>query len=250
MWFVWIIYCYFVDPFSLLGKLFPSSGLSWANPRLARSRTYVPWLLFLWSEPLTQDRFRALLVRGTAGHRGRSRVVPAGGPRPKSSAPAGFYPHPPSGSPTRPAVPKRAGRELPAGGGFSRRAWSGESWAEPRGRGQASPGRRCAAELRSPELSNFTRRETARARGVPHPRLGAHPSPALPSPFARSDPAACVFPGGGRQTAGHCVIHVPRSPMCVAVCVTDGAPGEYEGRGVNFLLKGPNTCVRSFLYYF
>lgn len=38
--------------------------------------------------------------------------------------------------------------------------------------------------------------------------------------------------------------------MCVAVCVTDGAPGEYEGRGVNFLLKRPNTCVRSFHYYF
>lgn len=33
MRFVWIIYCYSVDPFSLHGKLFSSSGLSWANPR-------------------------------------------------------------------------------------------------------------------------------------------------------------------------------------------------------------------------
>lgn len=33
MRFVWIIYCYSVDPFSLHGKLSPTSGLSWANPR-------------------------------------------------------------------------------------------------------------------------------------------------------------------------------------------------------------------------
>lgn len=190
-------------------------------------------------------------MRGTAGYRGRCPVVPPGGRGPKAQLGHVSIPIRPPGSPANPAVPEDAkALELPARGGFFGRASSGENRAQTGGRGQASRGLRCAAGLRSPKLTNFTRTDTACARGVPHRRLGIHPSLALPNPFARSDPTACVFPGGGRQTAGHCVIHVPRSPMCVAVCVTDGAPGEYEGRGVNFLLKGPNTCVRSFLYYF
>lgn len=146
----------------------------------------------------------------------------------------------PSGFRRRAAGPFLQAPENPAGGVFSRRA-------SVEGRGQASRGQQCAAGLGSRELTNFTRRDAACALGIPHPH---RPSHALPSLSARSDRAACVFPGGGRQTAGHCVIHIPRSPMCVAVCVTDGAPGACEGRGVNFLLKGPNTCVRSFLYYF
>lgn len=190
-------------------------------------------------------------MRGKAGYRGHSPVVPPGGGGPKAQLRQVSIPICPPRSPASPVVLEDAkALELPARGGFSRRASSGESPAQTRGRGQASLGRRWAAGLRSPKLTNFTRTDTACARGVPHWCLGVHPSLALPSPFARSDLAACVFPGGSRQTAGHCVIHVPRSPMCVAVCVTDGAPGEYEGRGVNFLLKGPNTCVRSFLYYF
>lgn len=190
-------------------------------------------------------------ARATAGHRGR----PSWWPRPKCSARAGFYHHPPARIPRKPSGSRR--RTGPRAAGPRWLFQEGIVWgklgadAGPRSGLPGPPG--LFGALRGsgpPELTNFTRRDTACARGVPHPRLGAHPSHALPSPFARSDPAACVFPGGGRQTAGHCVIHVPRSPMCVAVCVTDGAPGEYEGRGVNFLLKGPNTCVRSFLYYF
>lgn len=71
------------------------------------------------------------------------------------------------------------------------------------------------------------------------------PTPSLSGFFSRS-------PQGGRQPGGHCVIPcrcVPRSPMCVAVGVTDGAPEVCEGIEVNFLLKGAYTFGRSFLYY-
>lgn len=160
---------------------------------------------------------------------------------------------PPAGPrrPASPAVPEGALRgpflqapESPAGPpGFSRRAISD---AGPRP-GLPGPEVRCQARVPGAHELYLQRcsLRPGRPASMPQSPFLSYP----PSLFARSDPAACVFPGGGRQTAGHCVIHVPRSPMCVAVCVTDGAPGSCEGRGVNFLLKGPNTCVRSFLYY-
>lgn len=232
------------------GKLILSSGLSWANPRPGAEPTS-PAFVSLEQASYSGPVGSSLACEGYGGAQGSSLLVaeaqmlssgrflspPACPDPPKAQR----FPQTHRPASCRPEVAFPGGHRL---GKAGRRRGAA---VRPPGAAGALRG---SSGLRSPELTNFTRRDTACARGVPHPRLGAHPSHALPSPFARSDPAACVFPGGGRQTAGHCVIHVPRSPMCVAVCVTDGAPGEYEGRGVNFLLKGPNTCVRSFLYYF
>lgn len=160
---------------------------------------------------------------------------------------------PPAGPrrPASPAVPEGARRgpflqapESPAGGGFSRKA-SAAAGSQP-----GLPGPEVLCQARVPGAHELYLQRCSLRLGRPASVLRSPCLPYPPSLSARSDPAACVFPGCGRQTAGHCVIHVPRSPMCVAVCVTDGAPGACEGRGVNFLLKGPNTCVRSFLYYF
>lgn len=244
MRFVWIIYCYFEDRFSLHGWLFPSSvrrehGQEGAEPTspgfcFSGASSNSQPVRSLGRGPEVSARSSLLAAEAQALSSGRC-LSPAAGPRcPASPAvPEGLGPGPFLQAP-------KARREV---------VFPGERAQTP-GRRQASRGQRCAAGLESLELTNFTGRDAAFTRGVPHPRLGVHPSPALPSLSAQSDLAAGVLPGGGRQTAGHCVIHVPRSPMCVAVCVTDGAPGACEGRGVNFLLKGPNTCVRSFLYYF
>lgn len=79
------------------------------------------------------------------------------------------------------------------------------------------------------------------------------PARAFPpfSPHAATRPPTYSWEVVGRLRA-HCLIprrRVPRSPKCVAVCVTDGASGACEGIRVHLLLKGASTLVQSSLDY-
>ena len=79
-----------------------------------------------------------------------------------------------------------------------------------------------------------------------------HPGPCLPSFLSScSRPAADLFLGGGRQTAG--ALSCPTSPRPqvpeVCSCLTDGASGACEGVRGHLLLKGASTLVQSSLDY-
>ena len=82
------------------------------------------------------------------------------------------------------------------------------------------------------------------------PRPPAHAFPPF-SPSAATRPPTFSWEVVGRLRA-HCLIpcrRVPRSPKCVAVCVTDGASGACEGIRVHLLLKGAFMLVPSSLDY-
>lgn len=123
------------------------------------------------------------------------------------------------------------------------------------GLGQATRRQLRATELRFRERPNFASRDaapTGTTRSAPArprpPRPGPFPSLPFPlHPLLPQRPGCRHFPARwSPDCRAHCLIprrRVPRSPMCVAVCVTDGAPGACKAIGVNFLLKGSATFV-------
>lgn len=136
-----LLFCGFV----FLARKADSELRSLLGKSAAGSRTYIPCFCFSGASLLLRTGWEQPCLRGLRRGTG---VVPPGGRGPNAQLGQVSITTRLPGSPESPAVPADAqARELPARGGFSRRASSGESWAQTRGRGQASRGRRGSSGL-------------------------------------------------------------------------------------------------------
>lgn len=189
MRFVWIIYCYFEDRFSLHGWLFPSSvrrehGQEGAEPTspgfcFSGASSNSQPVRSLGRGPEVSARSSLLAAEAQALSSGRCLSPPAGPPMPRKS----------SGSRRLGAGALPPGAESPAGGGFSRGA-SADAGPPP---GLPGPEVRCRARVPGAHELYGQRCSLHPGRPAPAPRSPSVPCP--PQPLRPERPGRRRSPG-------------------------------------------------------
>lgn len=142
-------------------------------------------------------------------------------------------------------------------GDLSKRPSLEESWGQASSALARPLADSCGLPTAVPGAPNFAGVGGARAgtsRALPPPPAPGRARRLPPRLLLPQRPGRRRFPA--RWPAGcraHCLIprrRVPGSPMCAAVCVTDGASGACEGTGVSVVLRGASAFVESSLYNF